>query len=107
MVKAIDSSFVNRVLCIWQLLRHKEIYMYVLSSRLWLNVLHNDAAHSVICDDPYLFHNKCFHVITTIWLTEPPKATLVILDNLGWHSDVANIFIRQRQIQIVPWNNCN
>jgi hypothetical protein len=32
---------------------------------------------------------------------------LVILANLGWYCDVANIFIRQRQIQIVPWNNCN
>jgi hypothetical protein len=28
--------------------------------------------------------------------------SLVILANLGWYCDVANIFIRQRQIQIVP-----
>jgi hypothetical protein len=26
---------------------------------------------------------------------------LVMLDNLGWYYDVTNIFIRQRQIQIV------
>jgi hypothetical protein len=27
--------------------------------------------------------------------------------NLGWYCDVTNIFIRQRQIQIVTWNNRN
>ena len=27
---------------------------------------------------------------------------VIILDNLGWYCDIANIFIRQRQIQIVP-----
>ena len=27
---------------------------------------------------------------------------MVILDNLVWYCDVTNIFIRQRQIQIVP-----
>jgi hypothetical protein len=32
---------------------------------------------------------------------------LVILDNLGWYCDVTNMFIRQRQIQIVTWNNGN
>jgi hypothetical protein len=37
-----------------------------------------------------------------ICLTDPPGATVVILDNLGLYCDVANIFIRQRQIQIVP-----
>jgi len=35
-------------------------------------------------------------------LADPHGATLVILDNLIWYFDVANIFIRQRQIQIVP-----
>jgi hypothetical protein len=30
-----------------------------------------------------------------------------LLDNLGWYCDVTNIFIRQRQIQIVTWNNRN
>ena len=32
---------------------------------------------------------------------------LVILDNLGWYWDVTNIFIRQRHVQIFPWNNRN
>jgi hypothetical protein len=32
---------------------------------------------------------------------------LVILDNLGWYCDVTNVFIRQRQIQIVTRNNRN
>ena len=32
---------------------------------------------------------------------DSPGVTLVILDNLGWSCDVANIFIRQREIQIV------
>jgi hypothetical protein len=48
-----------------------------------------------------------FDVNATIWLADPPRATLVILDNVGWYCDVNNIFIRQRQIQIVPWNNHN
>jgi hypothetical protein len=39
----------------------------------------------------------------SIW----PWATFVILDNLGWYCDVANIFIHQQQIQIAPWNNHN
>ena len=30
---------------------------------------------------------------------------MVILDNLGWYCDVTNVFIRQRQIQIVTRNN--
>ena len=29
-----------------------------------------------------------------IWLAYPPGETLVILDNMGWYCDVANIFIR-------------
>ena len=44
---------------------------------------------------------------TGIWLADLPGATTVILDNLSWYCDVTNIFICQRQIQIVPWNNCN
>ena len=32
---------------------------------------------------------------------------MVILHNLGWYCDVTNVFIRQRQIQIVTWNNRN
>ena len=39
---------------------------------------------------------------TVIRLVDPQKATLVILDNLGWYCDVANIFIRQRQSKTVP-----
>ena len=46
-----------------------------------------------------------FDVNTAIWLVDPPGATLVILDNLGWYCDVANIFLHQRHIQIVLWNN--
>jgi len=46
-------------------------------------------------------------VNAAISLTDPPGATLVILDNLGWYCNVANAFIRRRQIQIVPWNNSN
>jgi hypothetical protein len=34
------------------------------------------------------------------WLSRLEK-NLVILDNLGWYCDVTNVFIRQRQIQIV------
>jgi len=38
-------------------------------------------------------------------LIDPPGAILVTLDNLCWYCDVANIFIRQRQIQMVLiWN---
>jgi hypothetical protein len=44
---------------------------------------------------------------TAIWLADLPIENLVKLDNLGWYCDVTNIFIRQRQIQIVPWNNHN
>jgi hypothetical protein len=44
---------------------------------------------------------------TGIWLADLPGATTVILDNLSWYCDVTNIFICQRQIQIVPWSNCN
>jgi len=40
-------------------------------------------------------------------LADPVGATLVILDNLGCYCDVANIFICQRQIQIVLWNYQN
>jgi hypothetical protein len=40
------------------------------------------------------------------WLIRLEKI-LVILDNLGWYCDVINAFIRQRQIQIVTWNNLN
>jgi hypothetical protein len=29
---------------------------------------------------------------------------LIILDNLGWYCDVTNIFVHQRQIQIVARN---
>ena len=46
-------------------------------------------------------------VNTAVWLIDPPGATLIIYDNLGWYCEVANIFIRQLQIQIVPWNNRN
>ena len=48
-----------------------------------------------------------FDVNTAIWLADLPGTTMVINDNLGWYCDVANIFIRQGQIQIVPWNNRN
>jgi hypothetical protein len=34
-------------------------------------------------------------------MADPPGEKCVILDNLGWYCDIANIFIRQRQIQIV------
>jgi hypothetical protein len=35
-------------------------------------------------------------------LADPPTEKFVILDNLGLYCDVTNIFICQRQIQIVP-----
>jgi hypothetical protein len=44
-----------------------------------------------------------FVVNTAIWLAYLPGATLVIHNNLGWYCDVAKVFIRHRQIQIVPW----
>jgi len=40
-------------------------------------------------------------------LADLPVTTLIILDNLGWYCGVANVFIRQRQIQIVSYNNRN
>ena len=40
------------------------------------------------------------------WLIHLEKI-LVILDNLGGCCGISNIFIGQRQIQIVTWNNCN
>ena len=43
-------------------------------------------------------------ILQSDWLI-PPEKILVILDNLGWYCDVTNVFIRQRQIQIVTWNN--
>ena len=46
-----------------------------------------------------------FDVNTAIWLADPSREKIVILDNLIWFCDVANIFICQQQIQIVPWNN--
>ena len=51
-----------------------------------------------------------FDVNTAILLADPSGpigATLVILDNLGWYCEVADIFICQRQIQIVPRSNGN
>jgi hypothetical protein len=39
-------------------------------------------------------------VFQSDWLIRLEKM-LVILDNLGWYCDVNNVFIRQRQIQIV------
>jgi hypothetical protein len=42
-----------------------------------------------------------FDVNTAIWLADPPEEKLVIFDNLGWYCDVTNIFICQRQVQIV------
>ena len=53
----------------------------------------------------YKTDNYLFTVNNAIWLVDPPGATLVILDNLGWYCDIDKIFIRQRQIQIVPWNS--
>jgi hypothetical protein len=35
-------------------------------------------------------------------LADQPASKLVIHDILGWHCEVANIFIRHKQIQIVP-----
>jgi len=40
-------------------------------------------------------------------LANPPGKKIVILDNLGCYCDVTNVFIRQRQIQILTWNNGN
>ena len=40
-----------------------------------------------------------FDVNTAIGLADSPGATLVIFDNMGWYCD---IFIHQRQFQIVP-----
>jgi len=34
-------------------------------------------------------------------LANPSGKIMVTLDNLGWYCDVTNVFIRQRQIQIV------
>ena len=45
-------------------------------------------------------------ILQSDWLIHLEK-NLVILDNLGWYCDVTNMFIRQRQIQIVTWNNRN
>ena len=62
------------------------------------------------CDtcDSYLRNNLIwceYRTVAAIWWTDPPGEKLVILDNLGWYCDVTNVFIRQRQIQIVTWNN--
>jgi hypothetical protein len=42
-----------------------------------------------------------FDVNTVFWLDDPSGARLVMLDILGWFCDVINIFICQRQMQIV------
>ena len=46
-------------------------------------------------------------MITAIWLADPPGATLVILDNLDWYCDIANIsfaydkFIKSQEIIVI------
>jgi hypothetical protein len=40
-------------------------------------------------------------ILQSDWLIRLEN-NLVILDNLGWYCDVTNVFIRQRQFQIVP-----
>jgi hypothetical protein len=55
------------------------------------------------------FINEWFNLIWILqsdWMIRLEKI-LVILDNLGWYCDVTNVFSRQRQIQIVAWNNRN
>ena len=73
----------------------------------WIQVylyLSKSSKHFMIINTIQIFIIK-IDVNTAIWLVDPPKATFVILDRLGWYCDFANIFILQRQIQIVPWNN--
>jgi hypothetical protein len=47
-----------------------------------------------------LSHSPCDQTDTLYWLICLEKI-LVIPDNLGWYYDITNVFIRQRQIQII------
>jgi hypothetical protein len=93
--------------------------IFLISTNYQLNLPHGQLFQNFLCilfwineiTCIFSFWDYCviikFDVNTAIWLVDPPGATLVIFDNLGLYCDFANIFIRQRQIQIVPWNNSN
>ena len=45
-------------------------------------------------------------ILQSDWLIRLEKNLVIhVLDNLGWYYDVTKIFIWQRQIQRIPWNN--
>jgi uncharacterized membrane protein len=48
----------------------------------------------------YIMLYRVFLIFQSDWLIRLEKI-LVKLDNLCWYCDVTNVFIRQRQIQIV------
>jgi hypothetical protein len=55
----------------------------------------------VICADCIGSYKFNYHMVTITSAPVIQEKILVILDNLGWYCDVTNMFIRQRQIQIV------